>query len=212
VCGNEGSKRHDQVRNSTINRPAPLSEAALYGPVKRFFESRGFVVKGEVNGCDLVARRGDEPPVIVELKLRFTLGLVLQGIDRLAISERVYLAVPRPPRSARGLSPEAPRVRRLCRRIELEAIGGRPAQRRCGHRGTGALSAAPRCGAGRAADRRVRAALRRRQYRRPQSHPDRHRLSRGRAALCRRAGRRAIATEGVARRDRRRGCRPDPAA
>ena len=107
------------VRNGTISKPGPLGEAALYGPVKRFFESRGFEVKGEVNGCDLVARRGDEPPVIVELKLRFTLGLVLQGIDRLAISDRVYLAVPRPPRTARGLSPEAPGVRRLCRRIGL---------------------------------------------------------------------------------------------
>jgi hypothetical protein len=87
--------------------------------VKRFFERSGFEVKGEVHGCDLVARRGGEPPVIVELKLRFTLQLVLQGIDRLAISERVYLAVPRPPRTARGLSPEMPGVRRLCRRIGL---------------------------------------------------------------------------------------------
>jgi hypothetical protein len=102
-----------------MRKPAPIGEAALYMPVKRFFESRGFEVKGEVNGCDLVARRGDEPPVIVELKLRFTLTLLLQGIDRLAISERVYLAVPRPPRTARGLSPEAPGVRRLCRRIGL---------------------------------------------------------------------------------------------
>ena len=53
-------------------------------------------------GCDVVARhvddRGDEPPVIIELKLRFTLALLLQGIDRLAISERVYVAVPRPAR------------------------------------------------------------------------------------------------------------------
>ena len=62
---------------TAIGKPAPLDEAALYAPVKRFFESRGFTVKGEVNGCDLVARRGDEPPLIVELKLRFTLPLVL---------------------------------------------------------------------------------------------------------------------------------------
>src|SRR5438874_3404578 len=99
--------------------PSATSEAALYGPVKRFLEGCGYEVKGEVRGCDLVARRGNEPAVIVELKLRFTLGLVLQGIDRLAISERVYLAVPRPPRTARGLSPEAPGVRRLCRRVGL---------------------------------------------------------------------------------------------
>ncbi len=79
------------------------SEAALYRPVKHFLESCGYQVKGEVRGCDLVARRGDEPPVIVELKLRFTLALVLQGVDRLAITDRVYLAVPRPPRRARGV-------------------------------------------------------------------------------------------------------------
>ena len=81
-----------------------LGEAALYAPVKCFLEARGYEVKGEVCGCDLVARhvddRGDEKPVIVELKLRFTLALLLQGIDRLAISERVYVAVPRPARKA----------------------------------------------------------------------------------------------------------------
>ncbi|MGD9614349.1 MAG: DUF2161 domain-containing phosphodiesterase [Alphaproteobacteria bacterium] len=109
---------------------AGVGEAALYGPVKRFLEARGYEVKGEVCGCDLVARRiddhGDDPggekPVIVELKLRFTLALLLQGVDRLAISDRVYLAVPRPTRNARGLSPEAPSIRRLCRRLGLGLI------------------------------------------------------------------------------------------
>jgi hypothetical protein len=100
-------------------RDGTLSEALLYGPVKRFLERCGYEVKGEVHGCDLVARRGDEPSVIVELKLRFTLALVLQGIDRLALSERVYLAVPRLPRRSRGMMPDAPRVRRLCRRLGL---------------------------------------------------------------------------------------------
>jgi len=56
---------------------AALGEVELYAPVKRFLEARGYEVKGEVCGCDLVARhiddRGDEPPVIVELKLRFQL-------------------------------------------------------------------------------------------------------------------------------------------
>jgi hypothetical protein len=97
----------------------------LYGPVKRFLEGCGYEVKGEVRGCDLVARRGDEPLVIVELKLRFTLALVLQGIERLRLSKRVYLAVPRPPRTerrGRGIVPDAPRVRRLCRRLGLGLI------------------------------------------------------------------------------------------
>lgn len=96
-------------------------EAALYPPVKAFLEKQGYDVKGEVKGCDLVARRGNEPPVIVELKLRFNLPLVLQGIDRLAITERVYLAVPRPERRARGgpVAPERPEIRKLCRRLGL---------------------------------------------------------------------------------------------
>ena len=43
-------------------------EAELYGPVKAFLEDRGYEVKGEIGPCDLVAVRGDEAPVIVELK------------------------------------------------------------------------------------------------------------------------------------------------
>jgi hypothetical protein len=99
-------------------------EAALYTPVKQFLERQGYEVKGEVRGCDLVARRGDEPPVIVELKLRFNLPLVLQGVDRLALTERVYLAVPQPERRARGglLAPERPEIRKLCRRLGLGLI------------------------------------------------------------------------------------------
>jgi hypothetical protein len=96
-------------------------EAALYLPLKQFLERQGYEVKGEVRGCDLVARRGDEPPVIVELKLRFNLTLILQGVDRLAMTERVYLAVRRPERRARGgpLAPERPEIRKLCRRLGL---------------------------------------------------------------------------------------------
>jgi len=51
------------------------AEVALYPPVKAFLERQGYVVRGEVRGCDLVACRGNEEPVIVELKLRFTLSM-----------------------------------------------------------------------------------------------------------------------------------------
>ena len=60
-------------------------ESDLYAPVKALLEGQGYVVKGEVRGCDVVAVRAGEPPVIVELKRTFGLGLVLQGIDRLAV-------------------------------------------------------------------------------------------------------------------------------
>ncbi|HEX3535541.1 MAG TPA: DUF2161 family putative PD-(D/E)XK-type phosphodiesterase [Stellaceae bacterium] len=76
-------------------------------------------MKSEIRGCDLVACRGAEPPVIVELKRRFSLALLLQGIDRLALSDSVYLAVPRSRRHGRGRNPESAAVRRLCRRLGL---------------------------------------------------------------------------------------------
>ncbi|HWK44020.1 MAG TPA: DUF2161 family putative PD-(D/E)XK-type phosphodiesterase [Stellaceae bacterium] len=113
----------------TVDRPAPrlrggfAAEVELYAPVKAFLEGQGYVVKGEVRGCDLVAVRGAELPVIVELKLRFSLDLVLQGVERLAVTPLVYLAVPRPGagRANRtpGVSPEDRTVQKLCRRIGL---------------------------------------------------------------------------------------------
>ena len=95
-------------------------EADLYPAVKAFLERQGYDVKGEVRGCDVVATRGDEPPVIVELKLAFSLTLVLQGVDRLSLTDRVYLAVARP-RSRRGRRGSVLRrdVRTLCRRLGL---------------------------------------------------------------------------------------------
>ncbi len=88
------------------------AEVDLYAPVKALLEGQGYDVKGEVLRCDVVGVRGDEPPVVVELKRRFSLDLVLQGIDRLALTDRVYLAVGDRPRRIRE-------VRSLCRRLGL---------------------------------------------------------------------------------------------
>lgn len=68
-----------------------MPEAELYGPIKRFLEAQGYVVKGEVGACDVLAVR-DEVPVVVELKERLTLALILQAVDRLAVSDSVYIA------------------------------------------------------------------------------------------------------------------------
>ena len=70
-----------------------MKESALYAPVKAFLEKRGYEVKAEIKGCDLVALKQDLPLVIVELKLTFSLELVLQGVDRLSLSDDVYLAI-----------------------------------------------------------------------------------------------------------------------
>jgi hypothetical protein len=88
------------------------TETELYAPVKAFLEAQGYEVKGEIKGCDVVGVRGDEPPVIVELKRSFGLGLVLQGIDRLSLTDGVYLAVGEWPK-------RLPDLRKLLRRVGL---------------------------------------------------------------------------------------------
>lgn len=95
--------------------PAMPLESDLYAPVKALLEGQGYVVKGEVRGCDVVAVRGTEPPVVVELKRAFGLGLVLQGVDRLALTDLVYLAVGTWPKQMKN-------VRKLCRRLGLGFI------------------------------------------------------------------------------------------
>ena len=87
-------------------------ESDLYAPVKALLEGQGYSVKGEIRGCDVVGVRGKQPPVIVELKRIFGLGLVLQGVNRLALSDTVYLAVGAWPKNMRD-------VKKLCRRLGL---------------------------------------------------------------------------------------------
>ncbi|WP_226782926.1 DUF2161 domain-containing phosphodiesterase [Oceaniglobus trochenteri] len=95
-------------------------ETDLYPPVKAFLQSQGYEVKSEVGAADVVAVRGDEPPVIVELKTGFTLTLLHQGIARQALSDAVYLAVPLPKgRIARRNLRENVS---LCRRLGLGLI------------------------------------------------------------------------------------------
>jgi hypothetical protein len=134
------------------------AEVDLYAPVKALLEGQGYAVKGEVLRCDVVGVRGDEPPVVVELKQRFSLDLVLQGVDRLAMTDRVYLAVGALPKRRRE-------VRALCRRLGLGLIAvvgdrarvlldplpyrprGAPGARRCCSANTRGGSATPRAAA-----------------------------------------------------------------
>jgi hypothetical protein len=102
-------------RRGGVLQPAGMSETSLYQPVKRFLESAGFCVKGEVRGCDIVAVRDDEDLrlAIVEMKLGFSLDLLLQAMDRMRVADEVWLAVPA---TRRGRDRD-PRVHRLCRSL-----------------------------------------------------------------------------------------------
>ncbi|MCI4665657.1 MAG: DUF2161 family putative PD-(D/E)XK-type phosphodiesterase [Neomegalonema sp.] len=103
---------------------ATISETDLYPPVKRFLEAQGYEVKGEVRGCDVVARRGEEPPLVVELKTRFGLELLLQAVARLGMTDEVYIAFPASPawinRRREAL--------KLCRRIGVGVLIVTPAR------------------------------------------------------------------------------------
>ncbi len=95
------------------SRAVTLAETALYAPVKAFLAARGYDVKGEIRGCDVVAVRAGSPTllVIAELKLGFSLELLLQGIDRMPMADEVWLAT----RETRQGRRRQLRIARLCR-------------------------------------------------------------------------------------------------
>ncbi|WP_336619146.1 DUF2161 family putative PD-(D/E)XK-type phosphodiesterase [Defluviimonas aestuarii] len=94
-----------------------MREADLYAPVKAPLEAQGYEVKAEIGDCDVLARRGKEPPVVVEMKLTFSLALVMQGVARQTMFDHVYLAVP--VSSDRGWKLRYKDIIRLCRRLGL---------------------------------------------------------------------------------------------
>lgn len=94
-----------------------MRETDLYPPVKGFLEGQGYTVKAEIGAADIVAMRGDAPPVIVEMKTAFSLALLHQAIDRLKVTDAVYVAVP-PWKGRAGWKAFAAN-KTLCRRLGL---------------------------------------------------------------------------------------------
>ncbi|MBO0711998.1 MAG: hypothetical protein J2P47_12045 [Acetobacteraceae bacterium] len=95
----------------------PVSETSLYPIVKEFLEHAGFEVKGEVNGCDIVAVHCSESLrlLVVEMKLGLNLELLLQATDRLRAADEVWMAVLA---TRRGRDRDR-RIHRLCRLLGL---------------------------------------------------------------------------------------------
>jgi hypothetical protein len=106
-----------------------MKESELYLPLKRLLESQQYEVKGEVNGCDVLAVRGDEAAVVVELKLTFNLDVVLQAVGRLALTPKVYIGVPR---RCASLQRRQQHVIRLLRMLGLGLIAIDPDNARGG--------------------------------------------------------------------------------
>ena len=96
-----------------------MTETTLYAPVRDFFETRGFRVRGEVASCDLAAER-DGRVVAVELKVRLELRLLEQAVERQRSADLVYVAIPADAfarRRSRRLQQQ-----RLVRRLEVGLI------------------------------------------------------------------------------------------
>ena len=97
-----------------------MRETDLYLPVKSYLEQQGYEVKGEISSCDVVAKRGDEAPIIVELKLTFSLQLVFQAIDRQSMTDLVYVAVCKS--SDKGWRKRYRDIIKLCRMLGVGLI------------------------------------------------------------------------------------------
>lgn len=97
-----------------------IRETDLYAPIKRMLEGQGYSVKGEIGAADIVACRGDEDPLIVELKTGFSLSLFHQAVARQAVTDNVYIAVPRKSGTAFRKSLKANTS--LCRRLGVGLV------------------------------------------------------------------------------------------
>ena len=97
-----------------------MQETELYAPIKAFLEAQSYEVKAEVGAADVVACRGDEDPVVIELKTSFSLSLVHQAVARQTITDVVYLAVPR--KTGKRFLSAVKQMKTLCRRLGLGLI------------------------------------------------------------------------------------------
>ncbi|WP_025678554.1 DUF2161 family putative PD-(D/E)XK-type phosphodiesterase [Paenibacillus massiliensis] len=98
-------------------------ETELYAPIKAFFEGRGYIIRGEVNNCDLVGlRENSQQPLIVEIKKTFSLALLLQGLQRLKLGGEVYLAVEKNRSKKGAVNQRWQELAELCRKLGLGLI------------------------------------------------------------------------------------------
>ena len=94
-------------------------EVDLYDPVKTYFTEMAYTVYGEVKDCDVVALR-EEELVIIELKLTINITLLMQAAKRQRITDKVFIAIPKPNYSLR--SQKWRDLSYLIRRLELGLI------------------------------------------------------------------------------------------
>ena len=124
ISGSSGEVQRWISRRNEPSHGRTILETSLYRPVKAFLEGLGFLVKGEIGGCDLLALRGDDPPLVGDRRTQAD----LQSRARLAGGR------PRGPPATRFGRPLASRraekggkatsrFRNLCRRLGFGLLG-----------------------------------------------------------------------------------------
>jgi len=78
-----------------VKETKKLQEVDLYKPIQTYFVHEGYEVYGEVKDCDIVAIKAEEL-VVIELKLNLSVELLLQAVKRQRITDKVYVAIPKP--------------------------------------------------------------------------------------------------------------------
>lgn len=94
-----------------------MQEVDLYPPLKSYLEQQGYEVKSEILNCDIVAVGEQGTILIIELKLSLNLTILLQAVDRLKISDTVYIGVPR------GLTVLKKRRKQIIKLMRLLGLG-----------------------------------------------------------------------------------------
>ncbi|MFV0441169.1 MAG: DUF2161 family putative PD-(D/E)XK-type phosphodiesterase [Lachnospirales bacterium] len=102
-----------------------IYEKDLFPPLKRYFEKQGYKVNAEVKDCDIVITKDDYIGVI-EMKLALNITLVHQALQRLAITENVYMAVKKP---KKNYFKERVKMIRLAKRLNIGLIVVHPKQK-----------------------------------------------------------------------------------
>jgi hypothetical protein len=110
----------DWDKLKSLSKRHKMRETNLYAPIKAFLNRQGYTVKAEVGKADIVALRGQEDPVIVEMKTGFSLSLFHQCVERQSISDHIYLAVPRG--SSKAFQKSLQANKKLARRLGFGLI------------------------------------------------------------------------------------------
>jgi hypothetical protein len=105
--------------NMRSNPAKEIKETDLYGPLRDYLVVRGYDVRSEVRGIDVVAERDGEV-LIFEMKRHLSLPLVAQAVDRQRAFDSVYVVVPHPGKRVR--SQEWRAACRVLRRLEIGLV------------------------------------------------------------------------------------------